>query len=83
LVEVVSRIQEHFGIADGQVVSSLIRLAADPEARPNLAPIDSIIPPLLQIAASAEAPGKVFHLCHPAPQSNAEIVLGIVKRGYF
>lgn len=74
LVEVVSRIQEHFGIADGQVVSSLIRLAADPDARPNLAPIDSIIPPLLHIAASAEAPGQVFHLCHPAPQSNAEIV---------
>ena len=47
---------------------------ADPEARPNLAPVDSIIPPLLQIAESSAAPGRVFHLCNPKPQSNVQLV---------
>jgi nucleoside-diphosphate-sugar epimerase len=74
LVEVVSRIQEHYGIADGQVVSQRIRLMADPEARPNLAPVDSILPPLLTIADSPTAPGRTFHLCHPNPLSNGELV---------
>jgi nucleoside-diphosphate-sugar epimerase len=74
MVEVVSRIQEHYGISDGQVVSKAIRLMADPQARPNVAPVDSIVPPLLQIAQSAAAPGRVFHLCHPRPQTNHEIM---------
>jgi nucleoside-diphosphate-sugar epimerase len=74
LVEVISRIQEHYRISDGQVVSKRIRLMADPEAKPNLAPVDSIIPPLLQIAESSAAPGKAFHLCHPKPQSNVQLV---------
>ena len=74
MVEVVSRIQEHFGISDGQTVSKAIRLIADPQASPNLAPVDSIVPPLLQIAESSAAPGKVFHLCHPRPQTNREVM---------
>ena len=74
LVEVISRLQERYRISDGQVVSKRIRLMADPEARPNLAPVDSIIPPLLQIAESSAAPGRVFHLCHPKPQSNVQLV---------
>jgi len=74
LVEVISRIQDHYHLADGQVVSERIRLMADPAARPNLAPVDSIIPPLLQIAESAAAWGKTFHLCHPQPQSNVQLV---------
>ena len=74
MVEVVSRIQEHFGISDGQVVSKVIRLLADPQASPNLAPVDSIVPLLLQIAGSAAAPGRVFHLCHPRPQTNHEVM---------
>jgi nucleoside-diphosphate-sugar epimerase len=74
MVEVVSRIQEDYGIADGQVVSKTIRLLADARASPNLAAVDSIVPPLLQIAESAAAPGKVFHLCHPRPQPNPEVM---------
>jgi nucleoside-diphosphate-sugar epimerase len=74
MVEVVSRIQEHYGILDGQVVSKAIRLMADPQARPNLAPVDSIVPPLLKIAQSAAAAGRVFHLCHPRPQTNDEVM---------
>ena len=81
LVEVVSRIQEHYHISDGQVVSQRIRLIADPEARPNLAPVDSIIPPLLQIAASSAAPGKTFHLCHPNPQPNAQL-MGLICEAF-
>lgn len=74
LVEVISRLQEHYGIPDGEVVSTTVRLMADPEAKPNLAPVDSIVPPLLQIAESSVAPGRTLHLCHPRPQSNAELV---------
>jgi len=74
LVEVITRIQEHYRITDGQVVSRSVRLVADAEARPNLAPVDSIVPPLLKIAASAAAAGKTFHLCHPQPESNGKLV---------
>jgi nucleoside-diphosphate-sugar epimerase len=74
LVEVVSRLQDYYGLSDGQVVSKTIRLMADPDARPNLAPVDSIVPPLLQIAESDDAAGKAFHLCHPQPQTNGEIM---------
>lgn len=81
LVEVVSRLQDYYGISDGQAVSKTIRLVADGLARPNLAPVDSILPPLCEIAESPEAPGKTFHLCHPHPQTNAEI-LGLLCRLY-
>ena len=74
MVEVVNRIQEYYGLADGQVVSKAIRLMADPDASPNLAPVDSIIPALLQIAESPAAPGRTFHLCHPRPQPNREVM---------
>ena len=74
MVEVVNRIQEYYGLADGQVVSKAIRLMADPDASPNLAPVDSIIPALLQIAESPAAPGQTFHLCHPRPQPNREVM---------
>ena len=74
LVEVVSRSQAYYGISDGQVVNKTIRVMADPEARPNLAAVDSIVPPLVKIAESPAAAGKTFHLCHPRPQSNAEIM---------
>ncbi|HVM63161.1 MAG TPA: SDR family oxidoreductase [Verrucomicrobiae bacterium] len=74
LVEVVSRIQDHYGISDGQVVSSTLRLMANPEARPNLAPVDSIVPPLLRIAESPKSAGMTFHLCHPKPQRNLEVI---------
>jgi nucleoside-diphosphate-sugar epimerase len=74
LVEVITRIQEHYRITDGQIISKRVRLVVDPEARPNLAPVDSIVPPLLKIAGSAAAAGKTFHLCHPSPGSNASLV---------
>lgn len=74
LIEVISRLQQHYGISDGEVVSTAVRLMADPEAQPNLAPVDSIVPPLLEIAESTAAPGKTFHLCHPRPQANSELV---------
>jgi len=81
MVEVVSRIQDHYGISDGQVVSKAIRLMADPQARPNLAPVDSIVPPLLQIAECPAAAGRVFHLCHPRPQTNRE-VMGLICEAF-
>ena len=81
LVEVVSRLQDYYGLAKGQVVSKTIRLMADADARPNLAPIDSILPPLLRIIESADAVGKAFHLCHPKPQTNSEI-LNLICQAY-
>ena len=74
VVEVISRIQRHYGIGDGQVVSEQVRLPIDPDARPNLAPIDPITESLLDIGSNTLAQGKTYHLCHPQPQSNAEVV---------
>jgi nucleoside-diphosphate-sugar epimerase len=74
IVEVISRIQKHYGIGDGQVVSEEIRIPADPDSRPNLAPIDPIVDSLLEIGASAQGAGKTFHLSHPDPQPNSEVV---------
>ncbi len=74
VVEVVTRIQEHFGIGDGEVLSRVIRLAADPEGRPNLAPVDPMVEAMVRIALDARAAGRTFHLCHPAPQTNTEII---------
>jgi len=74
LVEVVSRIQKHYGIGDGEVVSEEIRIPVAPDSRPNLAPIDPIVDSLLEIGASPQAVGRTFHLCHPDPQSNSAVV---------
>lgn len=81
LVEVVSRLQDYHGLAKGRVVSKIIRLMADADARPNLAPVDSILPPMLHMIESANAVGKVFHLCHPKPQTNSEI-LNLICQAY-
>jgi len=74
IVEVISRIQKHYGIADGEVVSEEIRIPADPESRPNLAPIDPIVDSLLEIGIDERGAGKTFHLSHPDPQPNSEVV---------
>lgn len=74
LVEVISRIQKHHGIGDGEVVGNEIRIPVSPDARPNLAPIDPIVESLIEIGCNTQAIGKTYHLCHPAPQSNSEIV---------
>ena len=74
IVEVIRRIQAHYGISDGEVVNRSVRLRADPMATPNLAPVDSIIEPLVRIALAEAAAGRTFHLCHPEPQPNHEIV---------
>lgn len=74
LVEVITRIQEHYGLHDGEVVSKQIRVLIDPDARPNLAPVDPIVDALIKIMQHPEAPGKTYHLCHPSPQPNVEII---------
>jgi nucleoside-diphosphate-sugar epimerase len=73
LVEVANRIQEYYGIGDGEVMNSEIRVPLNPLTRPNTAPVDPIAEALALIVDSPEAAGKTFHLCHPAPQANAEI----------
>ncbi len=74
LVDVVRRLQEHFGLGRSEVVSEEIRIMVDPGGRPNLAQIDPMIEALLQIALHPEAPGRTYHLCHPCPQTNTEII---------
>jgi nucleoside-diphosphate-sugar epimerase len=74
LVEVISRIQKHHGIDDGEVVGEEIRIPVAPYARPNLAPVDPIVEALLEIGVNSQAVGKTYHLCHPDPQPNSEIV---------
>ena len=74
LVEVIGRVQEHFGLRDGEVVSRSIRIPIDPDSRPNLAPVDPIVTALLQIGSDPRTPGRTYHLCHPLPESNARAV---------
>lgn len=73
LVEVANRIQEFYGIGDGEVVNREIQVPMNPVARPNAAPVNPIAEALATIVESPDAAGKNFHLCHPAPQTNAEI----------
>ena len=81
MVEVVNRIQEHYGLHDGQSVSRVIRVAADPQGRPNLAPVDPMVAAMVRIAIDPRAAGRTFHLCHPAPQTNEEI-LGMIGQAF-
>jgi nucleoside-diphosphate-sugar epimerase len=74
LVEVVSRIQEYYGLGHGEVVSEEIRLPIDSVARPNVAPVDPIVEAFLRIAQTPGAEGKTYHLCHPSPPSNGEVI---------
>lgn len=74
LVEVINRIQQHYQLGDGEAISEKIRIPIAPDARPNLAPIDSIVDAMLEIGLRSPAAGRTYHLCHPCPQSNAEIV---------
>ena len=45
----------------------------NPSARPNIAAVDPIARALVRIVDSADVVGRTFHLCHPSPQSNAEL----------
>jgi nucleoside-diphosphate-sugar epimerase len=73
LMEVANRIQEFYGIGDGEVVNREIRIPINPAARPNTAPVNPVVEALSKIVESPDAAEKIFHLCHPAPQTNAEI----------
>lgn len=73
LVEAANRIQEFYGIQDGEVVNPEIRVLGDAAARPNIAPVDPIAEALARIVESPGAAGRTYHLCNPSPQTNAEI----------
>lgn len=81
LVDVVHRIQSHYGLHDGETVSDVIRLPMNPDCRPNLAPVDPIVDALFEIGIHPDAPGHTFHLCHPSPQANRD-VLGLVAQAF-
>jgi nucleoside-diphosphate-sugar epimerase len=81
LVEMANRIQEFYGIKDGQVVNREIRVPMNPSARPNIAAVDPISHALALVAESPDSAGKTFHLCHPSPQSNAE-VFGLIMEAF-
>ncbi|MGA3284921.1 MAG: SDR family oxidoreductase [Verrucomicrobiota bacterium] len=81
LVEMANRVQEFYGIKDGEVVNRAIRVPVNPSARPNIAAVDPIAEALVLIAESPSSAGKTFHLCHPSPQSNAEI-FGLVLEAF-
>ena len=81
MVEVANRIQEFYGIKDGEVVNREIRVPVNPAARPNAAAVDPVAEAMAALAASSDTAGKTFHLCHPAPQSNPE-VLGLILEAF-
>ncbi|HEY6169827.1 MAG TPA: SDR family oxidoreductase [Verrucomicrobiae bacterium] len=81
LVEVANRIQEYYGIEDGEAVNREIRVPMNPSARPNLAAVDPITRALALIMETPGSAGKTFHLCHPSPQCNAEI-FGLILEAF-
>jgi nucleoside-diphosphate-sugar epimerase len=81
LVEVVSRIQKHYGIHDGEAVSNEIRIPMAPDLRPNLAPVDPVVAAILEIGTNKQCTGKTFHLCHPDPQPNS-VVLSLIAEAF-
>lgn len=74
LVEVIDRIQKHYGISDGESVSKLIRIPFGRDCCPNLAPVDPIVEAIFEIGISKHAAGRTFHLCHPDPMSNNRLL---------
>ncbi|WP_167614912.1 SDR family oxidoreductase [Maribellus sediminis] len=74
LVYVVTRIQKHFKNDKNVNPSKEFRMPIDPTARPNLAPVNPIVDALIKVGTESTAPCKTYHLCHPHPQSNYEIV---------
>ena len=76
LVEVISRVQKHYGIGDGEVISEEIRIPIAPDSRPNLAPVDPIVDSLLEIGISTQCAGRIFHLCH----TFVERLIGSIRR---
>ena len=81
LVEVANRIQEFYGIQDGEVANREIRFPVNPSTRPNIAAVDPIAEALASILESPGSAGKTFHLCHLSPQSNEEI-FGLVMEAF-
>ena len=81
LIEVANRIQEYYGIQDGQVVNHEIRFPVNPSARPNVAAVDPIAEALAWVVESPGSAGKTYHLCHPTPQTSVE-VFGLVMEAF-
>ena len=74
LVEVINRTQIHYNLHDGVVVSKEIRHIISPFTRPNMAPVDPIVEAMVLIGTNEKSIGHTFHLTHPDPQSNTEVI---------
>ncbi|MEN8117535.1 MAG: SDR family oxidoreductase [Bacteroidota bacterium] len=79
LVDVITRIQLHFKNNKNEIARKEIRIPVTPNAYPNLAPVNPVVDALIEIGTNTRAHGKTFHLCHPAPQPNSEIMNILVK----
>ena len=78
LVEMIARIQAHFGPAFGEA-GDVVRVTAGPDARPALIAVDAVVRALIRIAESDESPGKTYHLCPVAPRRTAETIDHLVE----
>lgn len=74
LVEVIKRVQNHYNIQDGEVVHEEIRHMIFPDSHPNMAPVDPVADAMVALGTDKKSIGRTFHLCHPDPQSNIEVI---------
>ena len=74
LVEVIKRVQNHYNIQDGEVVHEEIRHMIFPDSHPNMAPVDPVVDAMVALGKDKKSIGRTFHLCHPDPQSNIEVI---------
>ena len=81
LVEVINRTQIHHHVYDGVVASKEIRHIILPNTHPNLAPVDPIVEAMVLIGTNKKSIGRTFHLTHPNPQSNAEVI-GLLSEAF-
>jgi nucleoside-diphosphate-sugar epimerase len=74
LIELIGRLQQHHNLGYGEVAGPELRILAMPDSRANVIPVDVVVEALLRIARHPRAGGKVYHLCHPSPQTNGELI---------
>ena len=73
LIDLLERVRHNLGLNYGEVAGPEIRVPIDPEARPNLCPVNQIVETLVRLVESPSAAGRVYHACHPSPQNMREV----------
>ncbi len=79
VLETVTRIQKKAGNRGEQSKRELFRVPIHPDRNPNMVSVDVVGKATVDLGLIERARGKTIHLCHPAPQSNRELVSLLAK----